>query len=375
MSETPTKVPTPPGPMEVPFVDLDRQHRAVRSEIDAAIADVLDRGDFIGGEAVTGFERAFADYIGVSHAIGTNSGTAALSLSLLAVGIGPGDEVLVPAHTYTATALAVSHVGAKPVFCEVGEEDGLVDLDDAATRITARTKAVIVVHLYGATVNPRAARRLASDHDLTLIEDAAQAHGARAGEIRAGSFGDLAAFSFYPSKNLGAFGDGGIVCTDDPDLAAAARRWGNLGQEGKGEHLVPGYNERLDTVQAAILGCKLPHLDVWNESRREAARRYRGRLPEGVRSLPVRTGYEDVHHLYPVRVEDRDGVRARLADRGIGTGIHYSPAVHRQPPYAEAGLSFPVAEAWAASELSLPIFPMISAAEVDAVCAALGEAL
>ncbi len=361
---------------EVPFVDLDRQHAPLASEIEAAMAAVVNRGDFILGAAVEAFEQDFATFTGVAHAVGVGSGTAALTIALRAAGVGPGDEVIVPAHTFIATALGVAHAGATPVFCDVVEATGLLDFSAAADRVTPRTAAVIPVHLYGQVCAMDEAEGFADRHGLALIEDAAQAHGARWDGRRAGSFGRAAAFSFYPSKNLGAFGDGGIVCTDDAEIAAAARSWRNLGQLRKGEHLNAGFNERLDTIQAAVLACKLPHLDTWNDSRREVAGWYRDRLGGVGAILPERELAEDVFHLFPIRVRARDDVAAALAELRIGTGIHYTPAVHAQPPFRDADAEgpardFPVAEAWASEELSLPMFAGMTEDEVETVAVAL----
>jgi dTDP-4-amino-4,6-dideoxygalactose transaminase len=355
----------------VPFVDLEPMHAEVRDEVAAAMAATVERGDFILGSEVGLFERAFADYCGVKHAIGVGSGTAALQIATLALGIDRGSEVIVPAHTYIASALGPLHAGAVPVFCEVDERTGLIDPDAAAAKIDERTAAIVAVHLYGQVCDPAPLRALADARGIALIEDAAQAHGASFGGRRAGSIGDVACFSFYPSKNLGAFGDGGMVTTDDDAVADLARRWRNLGQLGKGDHDVPGMNERLDTLQAAVLRVKLPHLDAWNESRREAAAAYREQLPPEVASLPEREGASDVFHLFPVLVAERDRVRAELADAGIGTGVHYSPAVHQQRPFldqtgAVAG-EFPNAERWGREELSLPMFPGLDSEAVGRV--------
>lgn len=363
---------------KVPFVDLDRQHAAVMGEIEAAVRGVFGRGDFILGPEVDEFEAAFAAYVGTEHAVGVGSGTAALAISLRSAGIGPGDEVIVPAHTYIATALGVHHSGAVPVFCDVADDTGLLDLDSAATKLSSRTAALMVVHLYGQACAMDEAEAFTERHSLALFEDAAQAHGARWRGRAAGTFGRAAAFSFYPSKNLGAFGDGGMICTGDGELAAAARRWRNLGQREKGEHLDRGFNERLDTVQAAVLTCKLPHLDGWNRSRRQAAAWYRDRLPAELGVLPERDRAEDVFHLFPVRVPRRVRVIESLRGEGIGTGIHYSPAVHRQPPFRSNGdqpPQLPGAEGWSREELSLPMFAQITEVEVEAVCAALERAI
>ena len=361
---------------EVPFVDLSRQHASLEAELRDTVEAVMARGDFILGADVAAFEEELAAYLGVRHAIGVGSGTAALTIATLAAGIEPGDEVIVPAHTYVASALGPLHAGARPVFCDVEEATGLIDLDAAAAATGERTAALLVVHLYGQSCDMDAATRFAERHGLALIEDAAQSHGSRWAGRRTGGFGAAGAFSFYPSKNLGALGDGGMVVTNDDRVADLARQWRNLGQRTKGEHLVAGYNERLDTLQAAVLRCKLPHLDGWNSSRRAAAAAYRELLDPSLALLPERPGAEDVWHLFPVRVDDREGVAASLAAGRVGSGVHYAPAVHRQPPFAAAhpAGSHPVAERWAQRELSLPMFAGMRCEEVELVAGALAEA-
>jgi dTDP-4-amino-4,6-dideoxygalactose transaminase len=355
----------------VPFVDFAPMNADAGAAIEAAMAETVRRGDFILGAEVGLFERAFADYSGVKHAIGVGSGTVALEIATRALGIDHGAEVIVPAHTYVASALGPLHAGAEPVFCDVDPRTGLIDPRAAAAALTDRTAAILVVDLYGQVPDPAPLRELADAHGLALIEDAAQAHGASFAGERAGSIGDVACFSFYPSKNLGAYGDGGMVTTDDDAVADRVRRWHNLGQLAKGDHELPGRNERLDTLQAAVLRAKLPHLDAWNDSRREAAAAYREQLPPDLALLPEREGAHDVFHLFPVRVGERDAVRAALSEAGIGTGVHYWPAVHEQPPFRDqAGApkgEFPHAEAWARDELSLPMFPGLDADAVGRV--------
>jgi dTDP-3-amino-3,4,6-trideoxy-alpha-D-glucose transaminase len=353
----------------VPFMDLARQHGPLSAELHASFERTLLDGGFVLGTEVGAFEEAFADFCEVAHCVGVGSGTGALTIALRSLGIGPGDEVVVPAHTYIASALAVVNAGAEPVFCDVDDGTGLFDSDAAAAVIGPRTAALLPVHLYGQMCDMDAVRALAEKHGLAVLEDAAQAHGARWQGKRAGSLGSAGAFSFYPSKNLGALGDGGAICTDDADVAARARRIRNLGQESKGLHVEIGENDRLDGVQAGALRLKLELLDGWNERRREIAALYDERLASLVRLLEIDPGGVPVWHLYPVRVPDRDGLRAALAEAGIGSGIHYSPAVHEQPPFvdAAAGRAFPNAERWAAEELSLPIFPELSKDEVITV--------
>lgn len=354
----------------VPFVALDRQHAAIRDDLRSAYDRVVDRSAFILGEEVESFEREFADFCGAEHCVGVASGTAALTLAVSAAGIGPGDEVIVPAHTYIASALGVLHAGATPVFCDVDDATGLIDVDAAGDAVTERTAAILPVHLYGQVCDMERLGALAARHRLALIEDAAQAHGARRAGRGAGAFGTAAAFSFYPSKNLGALGDGGAICTADAELADRARMLRHLGQRRKGEHAVAGYNERLDGLQAALLRAKLPHLAAWNERRRERAAEYDRALPDELRRLEPIPESEPVYHLYPIRADARAEYERLLGERGVQTGIHYTPSVPDQPPFADAGPAaerFPVAARWAAEELSLPMFESLESDEVERV--------
>ena len=363
------------GRPAVPFVALRRQHDVLAGALRSAFDRVVGASAFVLGEEVEAFEEEFARYCGVTHCVGVGSGTAALELVCRAMGIGAGDEVVVPAHTFIASALGPLHAGATPVFCDVDDGTGLLDPEAAAAAIGPRTAAILPVHLYGQVCDMPAVRMLAERHGLAVLEDAAQAHGADWDGRRAGSFGEAAAFSFYPSKNLGALGDGGAVLTNDAGVAEAVQRLRNLGQRAKGEHVDAGYNERLDALQAAVLRAKLPHLDGWNAARRRHADRYREALKGSVGLLVERTESRSVHHLFPVRLADRDDAARRLTAGGVGTGIHYSPAVHRQPPFRElaAGRAFPAAEAWADEELSLPMFPELRDEEVDRAAEALAS--
>lgn len=362
---------------DVPFVDLDRSQAEIRDELDRAIGAVVDRGDFILGAAVGEFEAAYAKFCGVDYAVGVNSGTAALALAIAAAGIGPGDEVVVPAHTYIASAFGISHAGATPVLCDVDDQTGLIDLGSAEGVVSDRTAAILPVHLYGQVCDMDAVGEFASRHSLAVIEDAAQAQGATWKGARAGSFGTAAAFSFYPSKNLGAFGDAGAITTNDPAIADRARRLRNLGQLTKGEHEVIGQNERLDTLQAAVLRVKLDHLDSWNASRAEAAVLYDQTLPESVARIRERPQAASVFHLMAVRLPERESVRKALSAAGIGVGTHYDRAIHEHEAFAdlERRTDLTHSERWAASELSLPMFPLLSAAEVELVCGELERVL
>jgi dTDP-4-amino-4,6-dideoxygalactose transaminase len=355
----------------IPFVGLDRQHDPIRAELQEAFERVVGTSAFILGEEVERFEDEFARYCGSEHSVGVASGTAALVLAFRAAGIGPGDEVIVPAHTFIASALGVIHAGATPVLCDVDAGTGLIDAASAESVVCERSAAILAVHLYGQTCDMDAIRAVADRHDLLVVEDAAQAHGASWNGTRAGSLGDVACFSFYPSKNLGALGDGGAICTGDHDIAQRARALRHLGQLQKGAHDLTGYNERLDGLHAALLRAKLPHLDDWNAARRERAADYRELLGERVGLLEEQDGAECVYHLFPIRVDDRDQLRAVLNDSGVQTGIHYSPALTEQPPTAESATGeYPSAAAWAAEELSLPLFEHLTRAEVERVAEA-----
>jgi dTDP-3-amino-3,4,6-trideoxy-alpha-D-glucose transaminase len=354
----------------VPFVGLARQHAALGRELRATFERVVGADGFILGDEVEAFEREFADYCRVSECVGVASGTAALALVLIAAGIGPGDEVLVPGHTFIASALGVLHAGATPVFCDVQRDTGLIDPDAAAALVGPRTAAVIAVHLYGQVCDMDRINALGARHGLFVLEDAAQAHGATYNGRRAGSLAGAAAFSFYPSKNLGALGDGGAVCTGDAQLAARVCELRHLGQRGKGEHVVVGYNERLDGLQAALLRVKLPHLDGWNAARRSHAANLRAGLPRELVVLGERSATPCVYHLFPVRHPARDRLMELLRADGIQVGMHYHPAAHRHAAFADLPASsrpveLPEAEAWAGEELSLPMFAELSDAEMQ----------
>ncbi len=365
----------------VRFVTLDRQHETLEDELKETFARVLAASAFTLGTEVEQFESEFASYCEVDHCVGVASGTAALALMLKASGIGPGDEVIVPAHTFIASALGVAHAGATLVLCDVQADTGLIDPAAVANMLGPRTAAIIAVHLYGQACDMDALADLARPRGILVFEDAAQAHGARYRGRSVGSLGAAAGFSFYPSKNLGALGDGGAICTNDATLAQRVRQLRNLGQRRKGEHVEVGYNERLDGLQAALLRVKLPHLDAWNAARREHAVSYRLRLPDHVRVLGERDSSPCVYHLFPIRLADRDNVGATLAEVGIDTGVHYGIAMHQHPAWEGQPMihgEVPQAEAWAAEELSLPMHPDLEPAEIelvaDALCAALNSA-
>jgi dTDP-4-amino-4,6-dideoxygalactose transaminase len=351
---------------QVPFVDLGRQHAALGPELEAAFARVVRASDFTLGEEVERFELEFASYCGVRHCVGVASGTAALTIAMMAAGVGRGDEVIVPAHTFIASALSVVHAGAKPVFCDVKDETGLIDPESARAAVTERTAAIMPVHLYGRVGDMEAILDLAHQRGLAVFEDAAQAHGATHAGGRVGSLGTAAGFSFYPTKNLGAVGDGGAICTDDLQLADRARQLRNLGQGRSGEHLIKGLNERIDGLQAAVLRVKLPHLDGWNAQRGRHARAYRAALAGSVRLVEEGPESSCVHHLFPIRSPERDALGARLSTLGVGTQVHYRLALHEQPPFRDTPqrLDLPHASAWAREELSLPLFAELRQSEL-----------
>jgi dTDP-4-amino-4,6-dideoxygalactose transaminase len=366
--------------LHVPFVDLKIQAVELRAEFDAAFSSILDRAAYTLGPELRQFEEAFAAFCGCNHAVGVSSGTDAVKLALLAAGVKPGDDVIVPANTFIATAEAVSHIGATPVCVDCLESNGLMDTAAVGPAVTPRTTAVVPVHLYGQPVDMDALAEVASTHGLAVVEDACQAHGATYKGRPAGSLGDTAAFSFYPGKNLGALGDGGAVTTNDPAAAETVRLYRNHGQEDKYTHRVAGYCDRLHNLQAALLLVKLPHLAAWNEARRAAARDYDSALAgsPGVTVTELGERVEAVYHLYVVMVEDRDKVRQRLGERGVETGIHYPVPLHLQPAYESLGYAagdFPVAEQRARRMLSLPMFPEIDEAQRAYVVAALEQAL
>jgi dTDP-4-amino-4,6-dideoxygalactose transaminase len=361
------------GQPRVPFVDLAAQHAAIRDELAAATERVLREADFILGREVECFEEEFARYCGCEYGVGVDSGTSALELTLRAYGVGAGDEVIVPANTFIATALAVSCTGATPVLVDINPATWTLDVALLEDAITNRTRAIITVHLYGQPADMDPILDIARWRRLVVIEDACQAHGARYKGRRVGSLGQAAAFSFYPSKNLGACGDGGMVVTNDKDAARSLQLLRNYGEDKKYHHRVRGYNRRLDNLQAALLRIKLKYLDTWNHARRHRADRY-SRLLSDVVLPPVPASYsEPVWHLYVIQVSDRDGLQAHLGERGIGTGIHYPIPIHLQPAYRDLGHrrgDFPVTERAASSILSLPMYPELPPTVVEEVAGA-----
>jgi dTDP-4-amino-4,6-dideoxygalactose transaminase len=364
---------------EVPFVDLRAQFGALEDEVVEAMTAVLRRGDLILGEALERFEDDFAEYCEADFAVGVDSGTSALELTLRGYGIGPGDEVITAANTFVATVIAITAVGASPVLVDVDPVTHTIDVDGIAGAVTERTRAVLPVHLYGQPADMDPILDFAEERGLLVIEDACQAHGARYKGRRAGSLGSAAAFSFYPAKNLGAYGDGGAVVTNDERLARSIKLLRDFGQREKYRHDVVGFNRRLDTVQAAALRVKLRRLDAWNEARRQHAAAY----DELLHGLPVVTPNtaryaEHVWHLYVIRVADRDSLRSHLAAKGIATGIHYPIPVYLQPPFRGLGDgpgTFPVTEACADELISLPMFPELTREAIEFVAGSITSVL
>ena len=368
------------NPRVVPFVDLSQQHSPLRSELVAAMAALVDQGDCILGQAVEQFEQAFAIACETTYGIGVGSGTDALTLGLRACGIGPGDQVILPVNTFVATLIGVLQAGATPVLVECDLATGLMDLQAAERAITSKTRVIIPVHLYGQMVSPQALRDLAQTYDIMIFEDAAQAHGAEREGVRAGSIGLAAAFSFYPSKNLGAMGDGGMVVTHQEMIAQTVRSLRNYGSTRKYYHTdVRGTNSRLDTLQAAVLQIKLSHLQTWNCDRNRLAQRYDNALEPlidvGIIPMTNQSGRGHVYHLYVIRLTrdcpiERTRLQQELAACNIQSGIHYPVPCHLQPAFHQLGYQpgdFPIAEQLSQEILSLPMYPGMTDAQLEYV--------
>ena len=363
----------------IPLADLKAQYRSVKPEIDAAIAHVVEHAQFALGPAVEAFEREFASYCGITETVAVNTGTSALHVALLAAGVGPGDEVITVPFTFVATVAAIEYAGAKPVFVDIDPDYYTMDPSALERAITPRTKAVMPVHLFGQPADMDPISDIARRHTLAVIEDACQAHGAEYKGRRAGSIGDIGCFSFYPGKNLGAYGEGGAAVTGNPQYADTMRLLRSWGEKARYEHAIRGFNYRMDGIQGAVLGVKLRHLERWTEARRRLAAAY-GRLLTGTvaRTPRERPGVRHVYHVYAVRLPRRDGWRARLAEKGIQTGVHYPIPVHLQPAYRDLGYKagdFPVAEAVACEVLSLPLFPEMTDTQLEEVSGVLRAGL
>jgi dTDP-4-amino-4,6-dideoxygalactose transaminase len=369
--------------IKVPFVDLNLQHQPIQAKLQRAIEDVLVKGDFILGQPLSDFETAFAVACGTKYGIGVGSGTDAITLGLQACNISAGDEVILPANTFIATLIGVVSAGAKPILVDCNPKTALIDLEAAAKAMTPQTKAVIPVHLYGQMVSPSQLLDYANTYKILIFEDAAQAHLAEREGYRAGSVGIAAAFSFYPSKNLGAFGDGGMVVTNNPDVAAKMRLLRNYGSSQKYVHIEPGTNSRLDTLQAAILHQKLPYLSQWNSARLNIGQRYDIELvplaSAGIIPIHNQSGTGHIYHLYVVKVDDscpiqRQQLQEQLTAAGIQTGIHYPIPCHLQPAFNYLGYqqgNFPQSEQLSQQILSLPMYPGLNNSQITEIVTAI----
>jgi len=361
----------------IPFIDLKAQYYSIKDEIDRAIANVLESCQFVLGKEVATFEEEFAAYCQTHHAIAVNSGTSALHLALLASGVGPGDEVITVPFTFVATVAAICYTGAKPIFVDINPRSFTMDVTQTEKAITNRTKAILPVHLYGQPADMDPILEMAKHHNLLVIEDAAQAHGAEYKGKRVGGLGDMGCFSFYPGKNLGAYGEGGMVVTNNPDYARSIRMLRDWGQDRKYYHDLKGYNYRLEGMQGAILRVKLRHLEAWTEARRAHARRYNELLAgNGVRTPEEMPFARHVYHIYAVRTPQREALQRALSEKGIQTGIHYPIPVHLQKAYADLGYQsgdFPHSERAANEVLSLPMYPELSDENIEIVSAAVRE--
>lgn len=365
--------------MNIPFVDLKAQYHSIRDEIDAAISSVIEETSFIGGKHVKKFEEEFAAYLGVKHCIGVGNGTDALAIALRGIGLNPGDEVVVPANTFIGTAEAVTLAGGKPIFADCDPITYTITPETVEKAITPKTKGIIPVHLYGNAAPIGELKELAERKGLFLLEDAAQAHGVTYKEGKIGSFGRAATFSFYPGKNLGAYGDGGCIATNDSELATRIRMYANHGRIKKYDHEFEGTNSRLDGIQAAILSVKLKYLDDWTEKRRTVAQLYTEKLAGLPLATPSETpGSRHVYHLYVIRLQNRDKIKEILSQEGITTGVHYPEALPNLTAYKHLGHKpedFPFASRCSKEVLSLPIFPEMTIEQVETVCEALKTAL
>jgi dTDP-4-amino-4,6-dideoxygalactose transaminase len=359
------------SPIKVPYLDLKAQYRNLKSEIEPAILSVLESSQFVLGSEVASFEQEFAGYCGASECIALNSGTSALHLALITAGAGPGDEVITVSFTFVASVAAVLYAGAKPVLVDIDPRTFTMDPARIEQAITRRTKVILPVHLYGQTADMDPILEIARRHNLIVIEDAAQAHGAKYKGRQAGTMGDMGCFSFYPAKNLGAYGEGGAVTTSNPDYAKTLRMLRDWGQDRKYHHVLRGFNYRMEGIQGAVLRVKLRHLAEWTRRRRALARAYNDLLANADVQLPAEMpSAEHVYHLYTIRSKDRAGLQNALLSQGIQTAVHYAEPVHLQPAYSDLGYSMgslPESESAAREVLSLPIYPELSDEQVRTV--------
>lgn len=361
---------------EIEFMQLKSQYHSIKKEINEAIEGVLERGWFVLGKELKGFEKEFSHYIGVKECAGVNSGSDALEFSLKALGIGKGDEVIIPANAYISTAVAISKVGAKPVFVEINERNFNIDEKRIEEKITSSTKAIIPVHLYGQSCNIEAIQKIAEKHGMKIVEDCCQAHGAEFKGTKVGSFGEAACFSFYPSKNFGAYGDAGAVVTDDKELIKKIKQLRNYGESKKNNGLhyyaIKGYNSKLDELQAAILRVKLKHLDEWNEKRRRKAKLYNELLEKSRVITPIEESYaKHVYYVYVIRSKKRDKLKEYLKTKKIATQIHFPAPVYLQEAFKELSLgknSYEITERVCREILSLPLYPELEEEKIERIC-------
>jgi dTDP-4-amino-4,6-dideoxygalactose transaminase len=363
----------------IPFVDLKAQYTSIKDEINSAVLKVLESTQFVLGDEVANLEKEFSDYCGADCGIAVNTGTSALHLALLAAGVGPGDEVITVPFTFVATVAAIYYTGATPVFVDIDPVSYTIDTTQIEKAITERTKAILPVHLYGQAADMEPILEIARRHNLVVIEDAAQAHGAEYKGQRVGSLGDIGCFSFYPGKNLGAYGEGGMVVTSNPEYARTMRMLRDWGQERRYHHVLKGYNYRMDGIQGAILRVKLRYLDKWTEARRTHAALYDRLLTDAGVKIPTVMPYSHhVYHVYAVRSHQRDTLQSKLTEQGVQTGIHYPIPVHLLPAYQDLGYKagdFPNAEIVASEELSLPMYAELSKAQIIAVCESVKQSI
>jgi dTDP-4-amino-4,6-dideoxygalactose transaminase len=366
------------SPIRIPYLDLKSQYQSIKPEIDAAIARVLDSSQFVLGSEVAGFEQEFAAYCGAAECIAVNSGTSALHLALLAAGVGPGDEVITVPYTFVASVAAVTYAGARPVLVDIDPHSFTMDVAAIEASITPRTKAILPVDLYGQPADMEPIMEIARRHRLTVIEDAAQAHGAKHKGRPVGSIADLTCFSFYPTKNLGAYGEGGAVTTNNAEFARSIRMLRDWGQDRKYHHVMRAFNYRMEGFQGAILRVKLRYLEQWTEARRAAVAKYNQLLADSPVERPKEMAWaRHVYHVYTLRTEERDALQAALLAEGIQTAIHYAVPVHLQPAYADLGYgkgAFPQSEAAAEQVLSLPLYPELSEQAITQVASAVKKA-
>jgi len=361
----------------IPLVDLRAQYLGIKRDVDAAMARVMETGQFVLGEEVDLFEREFAAYSGAAHGIALNSGTSALHLALMAAGVTRDDEVITVPFTFVATVAAIGYIGARAVFVDIDPKTFTMDPAQVERAITSRTKAIVPVHLYGQPADMDPILDIAKRHGVKVIEDACQAHGAAYRGRPVGSLGDAACYSFYPGKNLGAYGEGGMVVTSDPEIARTVRMLRDWGQEKKYHHVLKGFNYRMEGLQGSILRVKLRQLERWTEARREHAKQYAGHLRDSGVEMPFEAPYaRHVYHVYAVRTDDRASLQRVLQSNGISTGIHYPVPVHLQPAYADLGYTrgdFPESERAANEVLSLPMYPELSQTDVELIAAAVKQ--